>query len=362
MSGEKTEAPTAKKLQKAKEEGNVPQSRDVSAWLTTAAGAMFVPSTIERGRDLGRAAIEQIAVVIADPDPAGALASMVHTFAALPGVLGPLLAATVLAAIVGRAVQGNVKPTPKKLQPKFSSLNPVNGFKQHWGPQGLWEGAKSLLKTAVIGLVLWFVAKELAPQLVRSGVTPLSSVLQLTGEATGRMLTLTIVIGLLIAVGDYFMNRRQIMKKLRMSKDDIKQEHKTAEGDPLLKGAIKSKQMQMSRNRMMADVAKADVVVVNPTHIAVALRYEPGSGAPKVVAKGAGAIAAKIRARAQENSVPIVKDVPLARSMYKGVKIGQEIPAELYAAVAKVLAFVMNLRTRGALTPLGGDAHTLPVA
>ncbi|WP_432536749.1 EscU/YscU/HrcU family type III secretion system export apparatus switch protein [Kineococcus arenarius] len=359
MSGEKTEKPTPKRLTDARKEGNVPQSRDVAAWLCTAAGALLVPRTIEAGGTACRQALARVAEVAADPEPGRAVAALAAAFGALPGVLGPLLVVTVLAVLVSGGVQGTLRPATKKLQPSFKALNPVNGLKQHWGPQALWEGTKSLLKTLLIGGALWVVAKSLAPELVGQGVLPLSSVLSATGSAISSMLVVTILVGLVIAAADYAMSRRRIMKNLRMSKQDVKQEHKNAEGDPLLKGALRSKQMAMSRNRMMADVANADVVVVNPTHIAVALRYEPGSGAPKVVAKGAGAIATKIREKAKENGVPLVKDVDLARSMYKSVKVGQEIPAELFAAVAKVLAFVMNLRTRGATT-LFGDAHTLP--
>ncbi|WP_337063030.1 EscU/YscU/HrcU family type III secretion system export apparatus switch protein [Kineococcus sp. G2] len=359
MSGEKTEKPTPKRLTEARQEGNVPQSRDVAAWLCTAAGALLVPRTIEAAGDAGQQSLRRVADVAADPEPGRALAALGSAFSALPGVLGPLLLVTVLAVVVSGGVQGTLRPATKKLKPSFKSLNPVNGLKQHWGPQALWEGTKSLLKTLLIGGALWVVAEGLAPKLVGQGVLPLASVLSATGSAISAMLVVTILVGLVIAAADYAMSRRRIMKNLRMSKQDIKQEHKNAEGDPLLKGALRSKQMAMSRNRMMADVATADVVVVNPTHIAIALRYEPGSGAPKVVAKGAGTIAAKIRERAKENGVPLVKDVELARSMYKSVKVGQEIPAELYAAVAKVLAFVMNLRTRGATTALG-EAHTVP--
>jgi flagellar biosynthetic protein FlhB len=359
MSGEKTEKPTAKRLKEARDEGNIPFSRDVAAWLSTGAGAVTIPHTIESGKALMQQAMTEIGTVAADPEPARALSVMADTFSGIPAVLGPLAAATVLAVVVSGALQGTLRPAPKKLKPKFSNLNPVNGFKQHWGPQALWEGTKSLLKTAVIGGVMWMVAKNLAPQLVGQGALPIAAVLSLTRGAVVKMLAVTVLIGLIIAAADYAMSYRRTMKKLRMSKQDIKQEHKNAEGDPLLKGAIRSKQMAMSRNRMMSDVAKADVVLVNPTHIAVALRYEPGTGAPKVVAKGAGAIATKIREKAKENDVPLVKDVQLARTMYKSCKVGQEIPPEFFAAVAKVLAFVMSLRSRGSLTAFG-EAHTVP--
>ncbi|WP_432564123.1 EscU/YscU/HrcU family type III secretion system export apparatus switch protein [Kineococcus sp. SYSU DK003] len=359
MSGEKTEKPTPKKLKEARDEGNIPFSRDVAAWLSTGAGAVTIPHTMTSGETLLRRVLGNIDSVAAHPEPARALAALTDAFSGIPTVLGPLAIATVLAVVVSGAIQGTLRPAPKKLKPKFSNLNPWNGLKQHWGPQAIWEGTKSLLKTLVIGGVMWMVAKDLAPQLIGQGLMPTASILTLTKAAIVKMLMVTILIGLVIAAADYAMSRRRIMKKLRMSKEDIKQEHKNAEGDPLLKGAIRSKQMSMSRNRMMAAVADADVVLVNPTHIAVALRYEPGTGAPKVVAKGAGAIATKIREKAKENDVPLVKDVQLARAMYKEVKIGQEISPEFFAAVAKVLAFVMSLRTRGSLTAFG-EAHTVP--
>jgi flagellar biosynthetic protein FlhB len=152
------------------------------------------------------------------------------------------------------------------------------------------------------------------------------------------------------------MARRRIGKQVRMTKEEVKQEYKQSEGDPMVKSAIRSRQLAAARNRMMADVPTADVVLVNPTHVAVALRYEPERGAPRVVARGAGAIAVKIRALATEERVPLVRDIPLARALYRSTKVGQEIPPELFAAVAQVLAFVISRRTQG---QWGGE-HSTP--
>ncbi|GAA4987379.1 EscU/YscU/HrcU family type III secretion system export apparatus switch protein [Kineococcus glutinatus] len=359
MSGEKTEKPTGKRLKQAKDEGNTPRTADLSAWLCTAAGALLLPMAIDSGEELGRSLFALVPAVAADPEPARALVSLTTGFKGVPLVVAPVAAATVLAAVVAGAMQGGLHLAPKRLKPKFSTLNPISGIKQHYGPHALWELAKSLAKVGVLGLVLWSVLRGLAPHLVAAGVMPLEGVLSATGDAIGSLLRIVVFLGLVIAGADYAMSRRKVMKSLRMSKEDIKQEYKNAEGDPLLKGAIKSKQLAMSRNRMMADVADADVVVVNPTHIAVALRYDPAKGAPRVVAKGAGAIADKIREKAREHDVPLVRDIPLARTMYKDVKVGQEVPADLYAAVAKVLAFVMSLRTRGSLLS-GGEPLTVP--
>jgi flagellar biosynthetic protein FlhB len=153
--------------------------------------------------------------------------------------------------------------------------------------------------------------------------------------------------GLVIAVADYAVVRTKTMKKLKMSKYEIQQEHKQSEGDPYMKAHRRSIQMSMSRNRMMAEVADADVLLVNPVHVAVALKYEAERGAPRVVAKGAGEVAARLRAAAEEARVPMVQDIPLARALHASCDLGQEVPPQLFTAVARVLAFVMHLGARG---------------
>jgi flagellar biosynthetic protein FlhB len=153
--------------------------------------------------------------------------------------------------------------------------------------------------------------------------------------------------GLIIAVADYVVVRVKMMKTLRMSKYEITQEYKQAEGDPHMKAHRKGVAIAMSQNRMMSEVAEADVLLVNPTHVAVALKYDPEKGAPRVVAKGAGEVAAKLREIAQEARVPLVQDIPLARALHGSCELGQEVPAELFTAVARVLAFVMHLGARG---------------
>ena len=152
------------------------------------------------------------------------------------------------------------------------------------------------------------------------------------------------------------MAKKRLMKQLRMTHQEMKDENKQSEGDPNLKGAIRSKQLAVSRNRMMSEIVSADVVLVNPTHVAVALRYEQGRGAPRVVAKGSGHVAARIRERAAEHRVPMVEDVPLARALHAACEVGQEIPAEVYTAVARVLAFVLGLRARGS----AAGTHRVP--
>src|SRR3712207_6723052 len=161
------------------------------------------------------------------------------------------------------------------------------------------------------------------------------------------MLRVVAVTGLVIAIADYVVVRVKMMKQLKMSRYEIEQEHKQSEGDPHVKAHRRAVQMSMSRGRMMAEVAEADVLLVNPTHVAVALRYEAAKGAPRVVAKGAGEVAARLRALAEEARVPMVQDIPLARALHASCELGQEVPAQLFTAVARVLAFVMHLGARG---------------
>jgi flagellar biosynthetic protein FlhB len=172
-------------------------------------------------------------------------------------------------------------------------------------------------------------------------------VLDQTAASALSMIRNVAIIGIVLGAADYIMQRRMVGKQARMTKEEVKQEHKQSEGDPMLKGAIRSRQLAASRNRMMADVPSADFVLVNPTHVAVALRYDPERGAPRVVARGAGVIATAIREKAGEAQVPLVRDIPLARALYTSTTVGQEIPAELFAAVAQVLAFVISRRTHG---------------
>jgi flagellar biosynthetic protein FlhB len=216
-----------------------------------------------------------------------------------------------------------------------------------FGTQGLWETAKALIKTAALGTVV-IITSDRAQRLVSSaGSLPLSAVAATFTDAVILMFRVVAVTGLIIAVADYVVVRMKTMKKLKMSQYEIKQEHKQSEGDPHMKSHRRQVQMSMSRNRMMSEAADADVLLVNPTHVAVALKYDPAKGAPRVVAKGAGEVASKLRAIAQENRVPMVQDIPLARALHASCELGQEVPAQLFTAVARVLAFVMHLGAKG---------------
>jgi flagellar biosynthetic protein FlhB len=290
--------------------------------------------------------------VIRDPDPDAALKLLSGAMQDGALAVAPLAIGLMVIGIAAAAAQGGIKPASKLFLPKFSRLNPMKGFKQKMGPQAWWEGAKALIKTVVLGGVLYWSVQDLMPQLMAAGSLPLASLLETASSAAVTLIQWSSGAGLVMAAADYAMVKRRTNKQLRMTKQEVKEEYKSTEGDPHVKGHIRQRQMAMSRNRMMAELPKADVVIVNPTHVAVALRYDPAKGAPRVVAKGAGAIAAKIREAASEHRIPMVQDVPLARTLYKNCELNQEVPAEMYGAVAKVLAFVMTLKARGSAAGL----------
>ena len=198
--------------------------------------------------------------------------------------------------------------------------------------------------------------------LMTAGRLELRQLLGVVNDATLSIIRAASVAGIVMAAADYFVVRRRTNKQLRMTKEEVKQEIKNTEGDPHVKGQIRARQMAMARNRQMADVPTADVVLVNPTHVAVALRYDPEKGAPRVIAKGQGAIAQKIRELATEHRIPMVQDVALARALEKSVEVGMEIPADFYGAVAKVLAFVMSLKNRGSAAGLHRNPNPTPAA
>jgi flagellar biosynthesis protein FlhB len=347
MAGEKTEKPTQQRKKKAIQEGQIPRTPDLGAWAGMLAASFLVPmalrSAIARASKLFHDGLD----LTAQPDPARAVELLKQGLAAIAYAVAPLALGLLVLGIAAAGAQGGIHFATKLMMPKFSRLNPIPGIKRAFGGQGAWEAVKLTAKSGVLAGVLYLTVKDLVPALLAHGTMPLPVLLGLIADTSVNLMRYAAAAGLAMAAADYLMTRRRINRQVFMSKEEVKQEHKTTEGDPHLKGAIRSRQIAMSRGRMMSDLAKADVVMVNPTHVAVAIRYDPAHGAPRVVAKGAGAIASKIREKAAEHRIPMVQDVALTRTLYRAVEVGQEIPPELYVAVARVLAFIMSLRARG---------------
>ncbi len=345
-SGERTEKATPKRMEEARREGRLQTSRDMTGWVAMAGAGLTLPLVVGHGSAALPSTVLGLRAVIADPTPDRAQAAFLADLGLLPGVVAPLLAAAVVGAIAGALMSGGVHF--KRFKPRFEQFDLVRGAGRLVGRQALWEGAKALLKTGVVGIALWIAIQGAVPLLAASGAMTVSAVLGTASGVLGVVLQTAIGTGIVLGAVDVLVVVRRNRRHTMMTRQEIKDEAKSSEGDPLVRQQRRSRQIAMSRNRMMAAIASADVVMLNPTHVAVALKYEAGKSAPRVVAKGAGEVAARIRERAAEHRVPMVQDVPLARALYKACEIGQEIPVDLYQAVARVLAFVMALKRRGA--------------
>jgi flagellar biosynthetic protein FlhB len=352
----KTEKPTARRLREARKDGQFPRTQDPATWLGIAAGTALVPHAIGVLSGEVTAMLAQLPAVASDPTPARVLAAVAGLPQAVLTAAAPVGVAAAGGAVLATAAQG-VHVTTKTLRFKPSRLSPRQGLRRMLGTRAAWEALKAFVKMTVIAGVVLALARSLVPQLVGRGTQPLGVSLTMLGSGLHTLVWAAAGTGLLLALADYAYQRRTVMKRLRMTPREIKDEQRQTEGDPMVKSAIRARQVAMSRNRMLAAVATADVILVNPTHYAVALRYEAGRGAPRVVAKGADALAAKIRERAREHGVPVVEDKPLTRLLYRICDLDDEIPAELYLAVARILAFVLSLRRPGSGVPRPGPAE-----
>jgi flagellar biosynthesis protein FlhB len=345
--GEKSEKATPRRLKKARRDGQIGNSPELGSWLSVLAASFVLPAVARSLMSTAQTSMVQVGATIQNPDVGEALGMTRSTLLHGVTALAPLALLVLVTSVASAAGQGGIWFASKLLVPKVNRLNPLKGLKRMFGTHGVWALVKSLAKLAVLCGVAYMSVRQLVPQLTASGSLPLSAVLGTATDAALRLVRFGAAAGLLMALADVAVVRRRNNKQLKMTKHEVKEEHKSSEGDPLLRGAIRSRALAISRNRMMADVPSADVVVVNPTHVAVALKYEANRGAPRVVAKGADHMAARIREVAERNRVPMVQDIPLARTLFSTCDIGQEIPADLYQAVATVLAFVMRLRRKG---------------
>lgn len=353
-SGERTEKATERRLREAHRKGRIARSQDLTAWVGIAAAGALLSTAVSDGASAATGQLLAVGWIARDPDPQRAILLLGDAIASIGTTLGPLLAAVAIATVLGAVAQGGVHLRGIPLRGEQFDI--VAGVRRLFGLHALWEGAKALLKTVAIGGAVWIVIANLLPMLAASGGHSISRLLAEAASATAAVLWVAVAVGVALALVDVLVVSRRNAKHTRMTKREAKDEHKSSEGDPLIRQQRRSRQIAMSRNRMIAAVGGSDVVLVNPTHVAVALTYEPGKAAPRVVAKGAGAIAEKIRERAVEAGVPMVRDIPLARALHAACELGQEIPPDLYTAVARVLVFVAALKRRGSAR----GVHTMP--
>ena len=341
----KSEAPTQKKKHDAKKKGTVSKSADLGPWITLLVASYVVPSTIA---GVEGSAVESLAAlkgIAAQPDTNRAVELLGTSLKSGLIATMPFLLVCMLVGVVTSLGQTGLVLSLHPLKPDFKRVNPIQGVKKLFSMRSVWETVKQLAKGAVIGWLCWPHIKKINDQLTAHGRVPLMDGLASSGQALVGMARVTCYAVIAIAVVDFAYQRRSKLLDLKMTKQEVRDEMRNSEGDPQMKSRIRSMQASMSRSRMMSAIPTATVVITNPTHVAIAIRYDTSvGGAPTVIAAGVGSLAATIRERAQAAGVPIVEAKPLARALWRSCEVGDEIPVVLYEAVAKVLAFVRRLR------------------
>jgi flagellar biosynthetic protein FlhB len=350
----KTEKPTARRKKEARRDGTVARTPEVVTWIVVYAGTYLMQHTFEATYALEQRLWFQIANNMAHPSLStdGAIIRVGGEGALL--ALAPALLATMGIALAINLAQTRGLITFVPLKPSFKHLNPATGLKKIVSPRSLWDLGKQIVRVSLLGLIVWQVLSGVIPEITGNGGLSSNAIASLIAARSLSLVREAAAISLVLAVLDYIVQYRKVSRQLRMTKHEVKEEAKSTDGNPQMKGAIRRRQRQMARNRMIAAVAKADAVVVNPTHFAVAVSYVRGAGAPRVVAKGTDFMALQIREEATAHRVPLVEDPPLARALYVACDLEQEIPTEFYEAVARLLTFIYSLRANGRTSRIDG--------
>ncbi len=350
----KTEEPTPRRLEKAREDGQIAKSTELTSSVIILAGVFI-------GTQRGPAAMDALqrsmtdaltAISVQDLTPGLVLDTVRANGSALLEIVGPLVGAVALAALAATVSQVGFGFYPKKIAPDLEKLDPIKGLQRIFSKKGLVELVKSVLKIGLSAWVAWKVILSVQDTLPELGLHGPREILRQVGSDMSLMI-LWVAGGLgVIAVFDYLWQRREQHQELKMTKQEVKDETKQSEGDPKVRQRFRKAQHEISKNRMITEVKTADVIVTNPIHFAVALKYASDDmGAPTVVAKGAGDLAQRIKEAARKAGVPILERRSLARSLFRTVDVGQEIPAALYRAVAEILAYIYGLRAKRVGTP-----------
>lgn len=351
--GEKTEPATEKKLSDARKEGQVAKSREIANAFGIL--ALFIVMKVWIG-NMGFSLIAVFEGVYSRIPEASAFYYGMVPDANIMETLGyalmqiflisaPIMLVGFVVAFLSDVVQVKWKPTAKPLMPKFNKLNPISGFKKIFSMNAVAELVKSLVRIALIAYVAYaYIRDEIQYLFVLYDIS-LNQAIAFTGEMVCDLGIRIAAVYMIIALADFAFQKYKFSKDMRMTKQEIKEEYKQQEGDPQIKGKIRQRMREVSQRRMMQSLPQADVVITNPTHYAVAIKYAPEEyDAPVVLAKGENFLAQKIKEIAKENSIEIVENKPLARMLYANVEVGEMVPPELYQAVAEVLAFVYHLK------------------
>lgn len=351
-----TEEATPRKLEQAREKGDGAKTMDLSSFATLAATAGLI---LGAGGVLSRNLAVQLTPFLSEPDAmnlegTGGIEVFKH---ALVAAMPALLAVMVVAAVAGAGasiLQSGLLFLPDKLRPDFSKVSIGKGFQRIYGPDGLMHFVKSLVKVIATGFIAWQILKPVLPQMAElSGLAP-AAMIPFMLDVLKRLVFAVAALTLVSAGADWLWQRQRFLARMRMTREELKEDFKQSDGDPHVKARQRQIRNERARRRMMQAVPTATVVVMNPTHYAVALKYEQGeTAAPICVAKGLDSLALKIRSVAEEAGVPVIEDPPLARALYAAVDIDDMIPPAHFEAVAKIIGFILNSgRQRAAARPL----------
>lgn len=346
--GEKSEEPTPHRLREAREKGQIAKSREITvAFVLLLSYFLFRYLGESMWQNLtgsARAILQLIPEATSFNLPLAGYV-LILALRGLALVVLPIFGIAFLSTLIAEALQTGFMFSMDPLSPKIERLNPLQGFKKMFGLQGLVELVKSIIKITIVFYIAWYAAKEDLPYIVVLIEAQPWDIIVLGGSIVYKIAIRVGLFYIMVAILDYLYKRWEYMKNLKMTRQEVKEEYKRLEGDPLVKQRMRDMQRQVAMSRMMGAVPQADVVVTNPTHIAVALKYEVNKmKAPLLLAKGERKIAEEIRRIADAHEISIVQNEPLARSIYRTTKIKQEIPADLFQAVAEVLAYVYKIK------------------
>ena len=345
--GEKTEEPTSKKRSDAAKKGQVARSQELNTAFVLLVGFFVLKLLWEYiYGNIAEYTIYIYSHLMRSTDTESIVELFLGIVLLMVKTAFPVMLAIMAVGLAINFYQVGLLFNTEKLEPKLSNLNPINGFGRIFSKRSLVELVKSLFKIAIIGSFLYLYLKDEIPFMPQFIYYDLSTSLVEISKIIFNMVFQVIAVIMIMAILDLAYQKWQLTQDLKMTKQEVKDEFKQMEGDPQIKGKIKQKQREMAMMRMMQEVPKADVIVTNPTHFAVALQYHQGMVAPLVLAKGQDIVALKIKEIARESRVPIVENKPLARALYASVEVGENVPQELYKAVAEVLAYVYRLKHR----------------
>lgn len=352
---DRTEAPTPKRKRDAKKKGQIAKSPDLVTWIQILVATYAVSATMSLGYKTLQDTMQSVSQLSTTPDPSAATHLLGTTLFGGLLAVAPLCGFLLLTALIANFAQTGLTITPRKLKPTTEKINPMKGIKRLLSKQGAWEATKEAARAGILAAVAAGPMRSVTNQLVDQA-GPLRSTIATVGASCVHLARNVAYAGIAIGFLDFAVQKRRIVKSLKMTKQEVKDEYRQSEGDPQTKAKRRAQALELSKNRMMADVKTASAVVVNPTRVAVAIVYERTTGAPRVVAKGTGDLARKIREEAERHNIAIVRNTPLARALHAVCEVGEQIPAELYEAVARLLAFVMSVQNRNTL----GGPLTMP--